>query len=161
LELICLSIVGVIWWFELLWWRGKSYASNALSRMGLRQDGYRFLQPEFLDIRRHQAIIRCKANLRREEHAIHSLRYLLLERVKEGTMNLNNLIASMHFTTAAKIWAYKSSELLAEVRKACVEGGLVVGFDAFQRAHSQVTGNVLGLMGIRHLADICLKTPIN
>jgi hypothetical protein len=40
--------------------------------------------------------------------------YLLLERVREGTMNLNNLIASMRFTTAVKIWAYNSSELLAE-----------------------------------------------
>jgi hypothetical protein len=44
--------------------------------------------------------------------------------------------------------------LLAEVRKVCVEGGLVVEFEAFQRAHSRVTGNVLELMGIRHLADI-------
>jgi hypothetical protein len=67
---------------------------------------------------------------------------------------LNYLVAAVQFTTAAKIWAYKSSELLTQVGKVCAEGGLVVEFDAFQRAHSQVTSDVLELMGIRHLADI-------
>jgi hypothetical protein len=68
--------------------------------------------------------------------------------------SVSNLIASMQFTTAVKIWTYDSSELLALVRKVCVEDGLVDEFDAFQRAHSQVTNDVVELMGIRQPAEI-------